>query len=155
MQTGILVTDGGPHPADKWAEATSSHIVSIADSLSGAKRASAFKLQAAVIDILEKHHGLVQNGEQAKLQASPDRLASGLDANDHTDLDQVVGEIVTAAAGTAWAETFALTETQTQLKALLASHFHTSMHIERSWHADRNPSLPQAQAFQSRHNVGV
>ena len=60
MTIGFLITNGGPHSVEKWAEATASHIVEVADHVSGEKRGAAIKLQAAIIDVLEKHHGAAE-----------------------------------------------------------------------------------------------
>jgi hypothetical protein len=156
MSTGILVTNGGPHSADKWAEATASHIVDIADHIAGEKRGAAIKLQAAIIDILTAHHTAVQIGERTSLQTDGHlRLQVPLDPNDHLSLDQVVADIITAAQGTPWAAEFDNPESPTHLKALLKQHFSTSMHIERSWHADRNPSAPESSQFRATHNLGA
>ena len=169
----ILVTDGGPHSAEKWAEATSSHIVDIAQHVAGEKRAAAVKLQAAIIDILEGHHTTVQNGERAKLAGvtGHDRLQAELDPEHHLSLEQVVAEIIAAANGTPWEADFnyagqeahfgeegehypRIPSMAENLTALLSNHFASSMHIERSWHADRNPAEHQSIKFKQTHNLG-
>lgn len=153
---GILITDGGAHPADKWAEATAQHIVKIAESASGERRAAAVKLEAAIIDILEGHHAIVQNGERAAIvEHGHARILHPLDADHHISVDGAVKEIVAAAKNTPWAVDFEKEETVAGLTHLLHSHFKTSMHIERSWHADRNPKPDEAKAFYALHNVGA
>ena len=153
MPIGILITDGGPHPADKWAECTASHIVSIADHVAGERRGSALKLQAAVIDILERRHTTVQTGERGKSgEHGHARLGHDLDPEHHVVLDEVVAEIVAAAQGTPWAAEFAQPATADALRQLIGQHFSTSIHIERSWHADRNPEIPEAAAFRTTYH---
>lgn len=67
MKISLLITDNGPHTAEKWADATATHIVDIADHVAGETRGAAVKLQAAVIDILLGRHTTVQTGERAKI----------------------------------------------------------------------------------------
>jgi hypothetical protein len=151
MIKGVMITDGGPHPVEKWAEATASCIVDIADHVAGTRRGAAIKLQAAIVDALEKHHTTVQDGERALLvEEGHIRLGDTIDANDHLDIDDTADEIIACAAGTPWEGDFAKPEFKTGLTQLLTQHFHTSMHIERSWHADRNPTAPEAIAFRAR-----
>ena len=153
---GVLATDGGPHPADKWAEATASHIVDIASHVAGERRAAAVKLEAAIIDILGGHHTTIQDGERAKIvEHGHDRLGHDLDPEHHLSVDDAVTEIVAAAKGTPWEADFAKPEMAEHLKALLAQHFRTSMHIERSWHSDRHPDTTHAKAFRAKHNLGA
>jgi hypothetical protein len=156
MSTGILVTNGGPHSAEKWAEATASHIVDIADHIAGEKRGAAIKLQAAIIDMLTEHHTAIQVGERSSLQTvGHSRLQVALDPDDHLSLDQVVADIIAAAKGTPWTAEFDDPEAAAHVKAVLFQHFTTSMHVERSWHADRNPSVPEAIQFRATHNLGI
>jgi hypothetical protein len=155
MTIGILVTNNGPHPADKWAEATASNIVDIAEHLSGEKRGAAIKLQASIIDILEGHHSTIQTGERGKIaEHGHDRLQHELDPAHHLDVDAVTAEIIAASSGTPWEADFAKPETAAHLKELLTKHFKTSMHIERSWHADRNSNTEQTEEFREAHNIG-
>ena len=54
MKSNIMITDGGPHSVEKWAEATASQVIDIAEDAAGERRAQAVKLEAAIIDILSK-----------------------------------------------------------------------------------------------------
>jgi hypothetical protein len=156
MTIGFLITNGGPHSVEKWAEATASHIVEIADHVSGEKRGAAIKLQAAIIDVLEKHHGAVQDGERAAIKANGhDQILKEIHSHDHVSAEHVADEIIAAAQGTAWEEAFNDETMHKNLCDLLTQHFRTSMHVERSWHADRNPNTEQAKAFKERHHSEV
>ena len=141
MQQGVLITNGGPHSAAAWAEATASHIVEVADHVAGEKRTGAVKLQAAVVDILEGHHRVVQDGERKALAAPKGaaRLSKPLADSlpDHIDVADAVAEIVAAAKGTPWEADFAKPETAEHIAAVLTSHLNTNLQIERLWHADR------------------
>ena len=154
MRVGILVTDNGPHSAAQWAEATAGSIVDIADHVSGVKRGAAIKLQAAIIDILEKYHEAVQAGERMFIVNDASHCTSPLSVSNHTDLDTAVTEVIVAAAGTPWESDFATAEMKSGLRTLLDSHFSTAMDIERQYHADRNPSCPHGQAYKASITTG-
>lgn len=172
MQVGVMVTNGGPHSAEKWAEVTASYIVTIAENIAGEKRGSAVKLQAAVIDILEGHHTTVQAGERCACDDhGVGRLQHDMTCDDHVCVDEVIEEIIAASVGTPWEGDFkykgqCAIETELYadgsiaiagqpykpssreaLRATLTDHFMQSAFIERSWHADRNLHTPEAQAF--------
>lgn len=148
MQVGVMVTNGGPHSAEKWAETTASHIVTIAENIAGEKRGAAIKLQAAVIDILEGHHNTVQACERDRCKVhGVARLQHDMTPDDHVNVAEVVDEIISASAGTPWEADFKSPEFAAALSATLTDHFMQSAFIERSWHADRNAGTPEAQAF--------
>ena len=141
MQTSVLITNGGPHSAEKWAECTASHIVQIGEQVSGEQLAGARRLELAILTILEGHHATVQAGEQAILKASnaktlSSRLASVPDPNEHLSVDGIVAEIVAAADGTEFAPHFAEPATQDYIRAVLTQHFATNIDIERQWASD-------------------
>jgi hypothetical protein len=148
-----MITDGGPHSTEKWAEATASHIVQIAEHVAGTHRASAVKLEAAIIDILEGHHTTVQSGERAKIaEHGHARLLHDNDPEHHLSLEEAVADIINAAAGTPWEDDFL--GMGLDLMHLLASHFKTNIHIERAYHADRNHHTDEAAQFRAKNNVG-
>ena len=155
MQVGILKTDNGPHSAADWAEATSGFIFTIAENISGEKRTSALKLQAAVVDILEKHHDAVQAGERLFIESEHYHGANDLAIHEHTDLDEAVDEIIKAGQATPWVAEFSAPEMPGKIRDILVSHLASNMHIERSWHADRNPEHPAAIKFKSTFHPGA
>lgn len=147
MQFGILKTDGGLHPADKWAAMTAAQIVSLieidehssSEAAVTARRAKArFELDLA--DALEGHHKAVQEHEIAKLgEAGAARYTASLDPAEHVPdtLDEAMAAVTEAASGTMFEAHFARPEVQDIVRNTLASHFATAMDIERRWHNDR------------------
>ncbi len=179
-EIGIMVTNGGPHSAEKWAETTSSHIVTITDSIAGERRGAAIKLQAAVIDILMKHHITVQEGERAAItKFGVARLQHDMTPNDHVNIDAVVVEIVAAGQGTPWQDSFNYQGQEAKIQVcddagkvisdaveyrpsfkkyltdLLTDHFMQNAFIERSWHSDKNIHTPEGQAFRKQFHQGA
>lgn len=151
--TGVLVTNGGPHPADKWAVATAEHIFPIDPSVVGDRFLAAKKLQLAIAVALEPHHEGVQEAERAKLAAAGDDHLQ----TPHDPLaaaEAALAEIQAAAAGTPWEAHFADAEVQRVVIQEVGNHFATAEHIERQWHCHRNPS-DAAKAWLAQHHPGV
>lgn len=136
MSTGIMITNDGPHSPAKWAVATAAQIVEIGTDATSTQAVEARKLELAIIGLLEEHHAAVQEGERGKIAVLGTERA--LDANEHVTVDDVVDDIVDASKGSIFEAHFAVVETQKYLADLIASHFATSMDIERKWHADRS-----------------
>lgn len=163
MQIGIMKTNGGPHPADKWAIVTVSQIMQGVFGISNAETVSQRKLELAMLDAIEKHHHHVQHHERSKIaEHGMDRLTHPLDPTEH--LDDPVSELVAATKAIGEVEMadsdnpgntkmvnvaahFAKPDVQEQLRLLIGRHFATSMDIERSTHADRHRDHPVAKAY--------
>ena len=151
MQVNIMSTNDGPHSPLKWAENTSSLIVSIADSIIGERKGSAIKLQALVLDILTGAHESVQTGERARIaERGVNRLQDDMTPDEHVVITGIVAKIVEAAKGTPWEADFQTANCSAQLTALLTDHFMHNAWIERDWHAGRNLNTPEAQAFRAQ-----
>lgn len=172
---GIMATDGGPHPPEKWARVTASQIIDIAASAPEALLREARAFEEKVVGILEGHHGLVQVHERTSLETQgTERLADPINTEGH--VPDAVDDIIAAAKGTSFEAHFNLPQrqepqldnegnqvrdvdgnpmivtvpsTREYLEQLLHQHFHHSMHIERSWHADANPDHPHSIAFKA------
>lgn len=173
---GVMITNGGAHSAAYWAEATASHIVDVAPSATGARREGALSLQFKIAEILRDHHANVQEGERAAIQEHGHaRLAHDLDPEHHVCVADIVQEIIAAAVGTPWEADFAypgqperdanpddpndkgdhyIASFAENLTGLLNQHFRSNQHIERRWHADRNPNAKECKAFRKTHNIG-
>lgn len=149
----VMITNGGPHPPDFWAQATAEHIAPIAPSMTGARRLAALALQARIQEALTPHHQAVQDTERGKIAADPERLLAPVDPEPH--LDAALAAIQAAAAGTEWEAHFRDPAVVETIRREIGIHFATAQHIERSWHADRNPALPAAVAFRAQHHPRV
>ncbi len=173
MQVYVLKTDGGAHPPEKWAFATATHLVSVSPNADSLKQRDAFLVQMDVAHALEPHHTTVQNTERGNLAAAGDaHLAIPLDPTPH--VEEALAAVLAVLHGSAWEKRFEEQDRRAdaeagvpsglphysrpnvlaEMRSVLANHFATSMHIERSWHVDRNPSGPNAQAFRAAHHPG-
>jgi hypothetical protein len=151
----ILVTDGGPHPSQKWALASARQIVPLAAVTDPERMTAAMRLQADVAEILDGHHSSVQDAERAGLsERGDDHFAHHFAADSY--VEDAIAEIQAAAVGTPWEAHYADPTVQAVIAEVLEGHFRSSSHVERMWHADRNPESTVAQAFKARHHgVGV
>ena len=151
MQVKIMNTSDGPHLPDTWAENTAGLIVSIADSITGERKGSAFRLQTLLIDILTRAHESVQTGERAMIaERGVARLQDDMLPDEHVAIAGVVAQIVGAAKGSPWETDFQTADFAKQLTILLTDNFMHNAWIERDWHAGRNLNTQEAQAFRSQ-----
>lgn len=171
MKVGIMVTNGGPHRADKLAASTAWKIADLIriseepinaalpelDRLAVEGNREAFrqartKLEEGVASLLEKHHDEVQRHERGKLkERGSARLA---DDHDHEACGETLSaEIVALTKGTALEAHFAQPATVARVAEILDQAFGLTAHIERAWHADRNPDDGHCRAFKARHQV--
>lgn len=174
MLVGILKTDGGPHGAFDWAYASASMMLEAIKIDPNSPNRSALEVakdgvRPKLTDILVKHHDAVQTIERQKLAAGDhSRLMATLDAAEHTDVDQAVSDCVALvmpllqramlySGGEVSNDPGVLTAHLTRLvRERIETDLRSSMHLERSWHADRNPGTIHAAAFKAAfHNAGV
>lgn len=144
MFTGILKTDGGAHPPEKWAALTASMIAPI--DMSKDSAIQAMKLQAAIADVLLPHHTEHAHEERAALATDHDRYHANHDpmARAEAALEQIVA--LCLATDLPVKEKTSDPEWRRVVLATIANHLADNADIERRYHARRNPS-PKAAAF--------
>jgi hypothetical protein len=141
----LMITNGGPHPPDLWAQATAEHIAPLGNDLTGKRRIAAMALQAKIIEVLEPHYTAAQEAERDHLVADEDRLLSEMNPPEH--VDAAVRAVCDAAKGTEWEAHFSQPDVIATIHEAMMHHFATAQHIERGWHIDRNPAHPHAATF--------
>jgi hypothetical protein len=146
----IMATDGGAHPPDVWAQVTAEQIAPVLPDMSGTQRKQALALQLKIADVLEPHHKRVQDDEKVKLTADTAHIMAPPDPTAY--LAKAVADVVAAAVGSPWEANFQKPELQDLIGREIGSHFATAQHIEKSWHADRNPMHPAAIEFRTQHH---
>lgn len=147
---GFMITDGGPHPSDKWAQLTSDTIVDtiLVDSNPNDGSANAVgvrlakrELRNALFAILISHHTGVQEKERDKTKTIKTAGVAALHAlppHDPTEHMQLtLAQVNTAFAATPFAAHFAKPEVQAVVAQIIGQHTVDVMHIERRWHHDR------------------
>jgi len=146
----LMTTNGGPHPADKWADVTTDAILDLIqisedstspDALAG--RAAKRDLRQILFDIFNDHHAAVQSFEQRHLkdkvttcEAAEAHVQGPLDVAFHVSGSITMGEVFKALDATPFAAHFAKPEVQAVLTQIVGQHTADVMHIERRWHQD-------------------
>ena len=139
MSIGFMITNGGPHPPEKWADVTAKAIADlIVIEPSAPVEAVIDKrgFEAALFKLLVEQHRHTQDRARAICTENHDH-------GDHRHLvhdraTAVAEKVVALAHNTRFAEHFEKPEVRTFLHNVIGQHFANSVHIERSWHADRN-----------------
>lgn len=145
----LMITDGGPHPADKWADMTTDTLlglVEIADNSDSPAATTARQakrdLRPVLFEILHAHHDVVQNSERAelakvKLSKSMEHMLGKHDPDDHASTEEACGAVCAALAKTPFAVHFARPEVDAVVHQIIKQHTVNAMNIERRWHHDR------------------
>jgi hypothetical protein len=148
-----MVTDGGPHPPEMWAEATADQIIDISAQAPESKLQEAREFRTKLVTILTGHHDMVQQHERGKLvERGAAHLTTEIDPSQH--VDDPVADVVAASRGYSFEAHFAKPEVQDYLRQTIGNHFATAIHIERSWHADADPEHEASVAFRAAHHPG-
>jgi len=147
----VMATDGGPHPAEAWAQVTAEQVAPVGPDVVGHRRIKALELQSKIATALETHHQGVQDAERSRLAADASHIMAAPDPTAH--LDDAVAAIKAAAVGTEWEQHFGDPARLAAVRQVLGDHFATAQHIEKSWHADRNPLHPAAAEFRRQHHA--
>lgn len=160
MKVGLLITNHGPHPPEKWAEQTAAQLVDIIqvepDSLAyEVLTAQKVELEAELMQILTDDHSSVQTHERdAIAEQGMARLEEPLHP-DTPHLGDAVYKVIARAKTKIFGAHFNKPEVVKFVQDVIGSHFGSVRYVERSWHADRNADQPEAQAFKTKFHSGV
>ena len=149
MQVGFMVTNGGPHPADRWADMTTDTILGLlvdanpddASPEAAAARQAKRDLRPKLFDILLGHHHGAQAGERKRLPAEVKLAyvahAHLADAIEMPDQWGAENKVLALLATTPWKDHFAKPDVAQVIRNIVRQHTADVMHIERRWHHDR------------------
>lgn len=141
-----MTTNGGPHPADKWADTTTDEIlamISVADDSvtpeAAAARQAKRDMRPLLFAIFNTHHALVQADERTMLATNASKhAATPLDpAPRMTDTINAVNALF---ATTPYAAHFASPDAQAMIRQIIGQRTVDVMHIERRWHTEDTPA---------------
>lgn len=141
----MLITDGGPHPADKWAEVTIDAILDLidikTDSVSPeAAEARQIKrdLRPKLFDILNAHHDGVQKHHRGVLdKAKKPQVDQVIDVEPHMDGADAVLSLLASLPQTTVGLHFASEHVRNVVRSIVGQHTADVIDIERKWHKDR------------------
>lgn len=146
MTPQVMITNGGPHPADKWAETTVGQIMQVGSNPAGRK------LELAFLIALEDAFRTAQETERAALAAEgASRLL--LPIEPVPAAQEAFAALLAAARETEFADHFDRPDAQAHIVKTIGQNLGTAIYIERSWEADKNPNSPESQAFYTAYGV--
>lgn len=148
---GVMITNGGPHSAEKWADMTGEHIFPIdANAMAADRLIQARKLQVAIIEALVPHHHGIQTVERGKLHVAGDAHLDTPYTPEDTAAD-ALESVLKILDGSPWDKRGDETWQRVVLGEL-STHFATSQNIERQWHCRRNQKSDVAKAWIEQHH---
>jgi hypothetical protein len=139
------------HPADVWAMTAAEMVADVA-GLTGPKVLEAQRLHLKFAEVLQRHFEHSSAQENAKLANDPAHVNTPIHEHRAVDLDEIAKELEEAANGTSWEGHYQLPEVQHAVMTELKMLFHSSMHVDRLTHADRNPDCKHAAAYKAAHH---
>jgi hypothetical protein len=143
MTIAFMVTDGGPHPPEKWADISAAQIMSmiqIAPTADPSAMIAKRELELALFKVLRRLHEQNQEIERETLKKrGASYLQTPLDVVLRVIVKTAVTEVVNAARGSPFAAHFEKPEVQAHIYNIVGQHFTDAADIERKWYADRNP----------------
>ena len=142
MQVDVLVTNGGPHPPDKWAALAANKIADLIqiDELSDTAvaaqaRKAKPRLTLDLADALEPQFSTATQDELGRVNAGSVASRSAPFAVDQY-ISPAVATVVTTTAPTMFGTHFADPDVQSVVGNILKSVFLDALNIERSWAFD-------------------
>lgn len=152
MQPKVMITNGGPHPAEKWAELSVADIIQLGDSDSDQNKAGR-KLELKLLDVFEDFYDFVLAEERDQVKQLGDKyLALPINGDEHST-DTLVKNVLAAADGTPFAVHFS--EQTERIREVVRHHVAVLQGVESGWHADRS-GTPLALAWRENNtNLGI
>lgn len=154
----VIKTDGGPHPSDKWAEATANEIANLVEvddnsSTDEAKLARRAKPQLALnlAAVLDATHAAVTEDEKDRLGNGGSLLAP---AGTTDQTDGALKDVLAATDKTPWPDHFRKPEVTAHVRKIIDEDLQGNVHVARSWHVDQllatDPTHEGALAWRKR-----
>lgn len=151
MNVGIIVTNNGEHSPEKLALACAEKLMEIDPAMMDGDRVmAALKLKMDVMEALMPH--MKNAAAQTKAEIHNDAKAhfSRADLHDPGErLNEVVSHIKEAAQGTPWQDQFNSRESDAIMRSVVGQFLVDTAHLERLYHADRNPDDEHAAAYKA------
>lgn len=144
----LMVSHNGPHSADDWAMATAEEIFQLEPSMTAGRMLEAKRFQLGIATLLSPMFGLVMEGERTNLSVNPDHCNLPHDVEDLAIT--AVSRIGDAGKGSSWAERLGSDEWKLNAMTAIRQHMMTAQHVERLWHADKNPENEAATAYKAK-----
>ena len=139
MTIGAMITDGGPHPEEKWAFHAVEQIISVSDAATPDRAAAVYGLKARLFDILRASHEDARAVETASLMGDAEGHLSRPSPELHHPgdrLDLAMRDIDAAFAGSPFAGMYDEPGRRDQIAIVVGQSLVDHNHTTRLWHAD-------------------
>ena len=137
-----MITNGGPHPPEKWADMTLrpiADLIVIEPTAPVQAAVDKSEFEAALFRLLVDLHQQMQRHERDMLREHGDARLSAPFDDAHDRAGYTASRISELAQRLPrFAAHFDKPEVRAAVYAIAGQHFSDSMQIERSWHADKN-----------------
>jgi len=135
-QVGILCTNGGTHSPEKWAAASAGQLIQIAAEATGEQAIAGRRLELQLLDILERHHKIVQDEEKLALkEEGVAHYEHPIDVSNH--VFDAFDEIMSSTKSSHFAEHFSDPIVQGHVLDVIRKDMQTIIEIERAWHKSK------------------
>lgn len=157
MFANLLVSNNGPHPPSTLARQTAKHLVDIiiieltADGFVTYQQEKN-DLEVRLAQELTLHHDNLRSTEQEQIVRIGDRRMTEPFSKEL--IKDAFNAVYKITQGSIFADHFRKLEVLEFVRNTLITHFSTAVHIERSYHADRNSQSAGAIAFRALHHHG-
>ena len=136
MQVGFLITNGGTHSPEKWSATSCEQIIKIAANAAGEQAVAGRRLELKLLDVLERHHGILQEEEKDCLSHyGTDRYDHPINIKNH--VNETFDEVLAASKGSPFENHFMQKAVQEHVREVIRKDMQSIVEIERSWHKDQ------------------
>ena len=140
--TVVIVSNGGPHPADKWAAVTAEKIagfiqvdeLSISEEAAAARKAKP-RFEIAIADAVEPDFSNAMSAEKSAVEAGT-VTARNDTFNVGQYSDSAFQSVISAASATPFAKHFEAPDVQAIIKNIITQNILDAANIQRSWAFD-------------------
>jgi hypothetical protein len=137
---GILITNHGTHPPEKWAELSADQIVEISPHAPPGVQVEGNAFRDELVQLLvAAHDGLLKFEQEQLDKHGAARFSEPIDPDESQLVNSTVQAIVTLSErfshfdGTTFGEHYRRPDRMAYLRRVLANNFATQIDIERSW----------------------
>jgi len=125
----MLITSGGKHPANKWAEHAADEIVSISEQAPQLLLREAREFRAKLIGLFTKHNQCMMDHEQEQIQAGKHHPDLPYETEDYAS--KVRDEVCGLAVGSSFAEHFQQEHVRAWVEGICNKYFKSVKMVER------------------------
>jgi hypothetical protein len=139
-QLRLLVTPGGKHPPEKWAELAADEIVMISEQAPKTLVQEARAFRDKLVERFTHHHKVMMEHEQEQIAAGHHDLDLPYETESYAEKvrDEICDKL---AKGTSFAEHFMQNHVKTWVEGICNKYFKSAKMVERQhFHSEKKPA---------------